>query len=467
MNVVLLNVVVLLVSTLAVYWRTLKYDLVSDDIPTQRRTTAAREVKPDKKFNFFEGLYWDLRGVYNVKRCHVLSLACHTATVVFIYLAFHNFWAALLFAFNPITLMVSTWLAGRAYGMVTLFALISWVIPSNAFLLYAASVYWNISALFYPLVFGYMGWKWSWMALLIIPATYWRFTAKEDHVSFLPNSKLMNESNLELRTLHPRKIVVWIKTYGYYFTNVLFCFRMGLFHKYLYTFGLSKKENAKWYSLKKKEFWIGVGALGITIAGIFFGNYYQSLGLMWFLVNVAMWGNLITFNQQIAERYLYLPAVGLMLTLASTFNPWVCSLFLVFYLTRLWWFMPSLTNEYWNVEYNLGEAKDLYYIWLSRGVHRYADGNVHDSIRNMLQSYKLRPEDFKTNLNLFYLGIVTNDLVLAKKHLEEASKCVVEGKEQELSSFITKGTDLVKRIEEGITKEGKCEVNLKEIQLLL
>ena len=459
-------IVLLVVATVLVYWRTLNYGMISDDIPARRRTLEIQETKFNKKFHFWEGLYWDLRGIHNLKRCHVISLAFHVTTVVLMYLAFKNPWAAFLFSFNPITLMVSTWISGRAYGLATLLSLASWVIPSNAVIFYAVAVYWNISALFYPLVFGYLGWRWSWLALLIIPATYWRFTAKEDHVSLKPDSKLMVESNAELRKLHWKKLVVFVKTYGYYFLNILFCFRLGLFHKFLYTFGINKEENDKYYSFNR-DFWVGFGTLVLTAFGIVFGNFYQSLGLTWFLVNVAMWGNLITFNQQIAERYLYLPAVGLMLAVAVTLTPLVLSLLLVYYLTRLWWFMPSLSSEYWSVEYNLTEAKDLYYIWLSRGVHRYGEGNIHDAIRNMMQAYILEPKAFKVNLNLFYLALAVNDMELAKKHLEETSNCIVEGKEQEIADFVARGKGLVKRIEEGIAKEGKCAVDLKELQLLL
>lgn len=449
----------IVVATYLFYWRTLKYGLVSDDLPAAERTKA---FKKDKKLTYWQSWYWDFRGINNVKRAHALSIGFHALTCVLMYFVFKNLWAVALFMVHPMTMMVSVWLSGRAYSMAAAMALASLLWPHGAVLLYGLSIYWSISALFYPLVFPFFGW--TWLPLIIIGGTIWRM--RRDHFVDVPGSKLNNESNAELRALKPRKALVFIKTYGYYFREGLFAYRLGLFHKFLYTFGLNAQENKKAYALDL-DFLAGLVALALTFLGIIYGSFYVQLGLVWFLVNLAMWCNAITLNQQIAERYVYMPLIGLLAALAYVLPQSVLMALFVYYATRGWWYMPSFMNEYWNVEYNSHEAKDLYYIWVSRGVHRFAEGNFHDAIRNMMQAYTMRPEDFKANMNLFYIALVLNDLNMSKKHLEIASKCVVDGKADEMNGFVTYGRGMIQKIEESLAKDGKCNVDFKDIRLLL
>jgi hypothetical protein len=453
----------LFLGTLLVYKRTFRYGLVSDDIPAFRKVEALNKQHP---LTWTQKLYWEFRGVSSMKRGHIFSVICHAITVVLIYWAFGNPLAAVLFAVNPITLMVSTWISGRSYGFATALALLSWILPAWTVVFYSIAIYWSISALSFALVMPYLGWQWAWLPGLFIVGTWLRFKRPQHFNVTDKESKISKESNAELRALRPRKLIVFTKTYGYYFFDTIFVYRMGLFHKFLYRFGLNQKEHKIVYSLNR-DFWVGVLALGITGLGILKGQFLTSVGFAWFFINVAMWGNIITFNQQITERYLYLPAVGLMLALASILPTNILLMFAAYYFARLWWFMPSLESEYWNVEYNVFEAKDLYYIWLSRGVHRYAEGRYQEALGNMMQAYGMQPDDFKVNYNIFWLGLLLGDTKLAAKHLEDAGKCKVDGKEEEQAAFCTKGAEMLKKVEEGIAKEGKCQIDTKDIQLIL
>ena len=122
--------------------------------------------------------------------------------------------------------------------------------------------------------------------------------------------------NSEMVAIKFEKIFPFLKTYGYYFRLCLFPYKLGLYHQFLYGQGTNQTDNKKAYYLDW-DFRFGVAVIVLTMVMCIFFWGPVAWGLLWFGVNIAMWNNFMTIQQQIAERYCYLPNVGLMFALAN------------------------------------------------------------------------------------------------------------------------------------------------------
>jgi len=119
--------------------------------------------------------------------------------------------------------------------------------------------------------------------------------------------------------------------------------------------------------------------LGIPI--IWFFDKTIGLGLIWWLVTIAVFSNAVTITMVIGERYMYLPNVGLMVALGAILNyihPLAWIFVFAFYLARLLTYMPMYRDmdsymfhhtfyepklgSTWNFRINLAvEDKDVIY----------------------------------------------------------------------------------------------------------
>ena len=263
-------------------------------------------------------------------------------------------------------------------------------------------------------------------------------------------------SNEEMATVHPRKLIIALKTYGYYFRLAVFPYRLGLYHKKLWALGVNKIFDKEYYRLDL-DFWIGLGILLGNIYGILFLNNPIGFGLLWFNLGIAMWCNLITIHQPIAERYIYLPAVGIMLAISyacSLIHPFAWLIPFTAYAVRFIYIAPSYISEFWNTHYNLIEQKDFWYIWLVRGVKRFKLNDDIGAYNDFAEAYRLCQHSFKVNFNLANMSILFKNLDQAQKHLDIAKKNIFDGEglKEEQYKLIQNVQDFINEIKDNIAK---------------
>ena len=448
------------------YYRTLRYGYVSDDIP------VAKKQEPKAKNKWWEAWYeLTSRRNFDNKRIHIIVSTLHLLTCLAIYHAFGanniSFVASLFFCVNPVNLYCSVWGAGKGYTIGTLMAIMMFIFPYFSPLFFYVGLTQSNNLLFAPLLFLLT--KNPYMAFVILMAI-----PRIKEIFSITHNKFTQETNKELLTVHHRKLIPYLKTFGYYFILCLVPHKIALYHDFLYNFGVDTEANKESYRIDK-HFWIGLGLFILCIASYFYPNYYIKFGLFWFLINISMWSNAITMQQQIAQRYCYIANVGLMLALSSFIlsfpHPIPIIIFfsiLVFYSTRLWWLTPSLYNEFWNVEYNIIEAKNLHYAWLAKGVHKFGDHNLPEAHLCLMRAKELRPKDFKTNFNLSQVLLLLGRVDEALKNFEYTMKeCTINGREDMIKEI----TEIVKPAYEEIAKQvkekGTAQIDMNKIKLIL
>lgn len=431
--------------------RTLNYGFVSDDTAPQKRKTSDTEYLDREKNkhtvnNIFHKWWLELMGevYFDNRRAHEMTLLLHIISCILIYFAFGanpiSYLASILWAVNPInTQGSSVWLSGKIYSLSTLLGLAMFVWTPAAPLFYYLTKFFSINAIFIPLAFiGTKYWFWSFFVLY--------------GLAFFGSTIKMKEkagTNNEMKAIKLIKIIPYLKTYAYYTILCLIPWRIALYHNFLWGVGVNKEYNKYAYKIDKITF-LGFILLTLNLTGIFFLDGYLRIALIWWLVNISMWCNFITYQQQVSERVTATPNIGLMYLLAFVIikSPLLIAIVITFYVTRLLFTLRMYQNEFWHTEYSIVEGYNCNYIWIARGVQKYHMGDFAGAYYDFLEAKHCTPWEFKANYNAGVMAVLLQNVPMAKQLLDEAEKCPYEGNEEEMIKRINNVRDLIKTAEE-------------------
>lgn len=404
-------------------------------------------VHKHKVKNIFHKLWLEFIGAvyWKKQRAHGMVIALHTATCLLIYALFGftsaAYLAAVLFAINPAnTQGGSIWLSGKIYNISTILALLMFMVPMIAVPLYLLTSFFSINALFAPVTFLMT----PYIMLAFLPLLGIKMYSK-----ILEVKKKVGTSS-EMRSISPRKFIPYVKSLGYYTTLCLFPWKLALYHTFLWGLGVNKEYNKRCYSLNK-SFYLGV-AVFITLVGsiIYWWGQPFTFGLLWYLVNISMWCNAITYQQQISERCVHTANVGLMYALACIIinYPVVIACFVTMYVVRLYKMMPMYTNEYWHTEYSMLESPDCNYIWIARGMKKYALKNHIGAMYDFLEAKRCAPWEYKANFNAANMAVLAQDFKMAENLLDDCEKCMYDGQEAMMLAQVNQARAWIKEVRE-------------------
>lgn len=457
------NSLYLSIGILILYWRTLKYGYVCDDLePSKRRKDdnnyftredmqhniqengriAAENNKnkdvpnyvpliftpiSHKVKNIFHKLWLEIIGdvYFSSKRAHLITLTLHVITCNLIYYAFGanylSLLAAWLFAINPINSQGgSIWLSGKNYNISSIMALLMWLLPAIAPIPYFIVKFFNINAIFSPLIFVQTPYYyWIFLPLFGVALHSWILKIKKDV-----------GTNSEMSGVKPIKIIPFFKSFAYYTLLCIVPFRLALYHHFIWGIGVNKHYNKIAYKISPM-FFTGLFLFsGMAYLVYYYWGFAPSIGIMWFMINIAMWCNVVTFQQQISERCVHTANIGLMYALAWFIIPFplLVMVFITFYLTRLWYAMPMYKNEYWHTEYSAIEDKDCNYVWISRGVKKYFTQDYVGAFFDFIEAKRCSPWEFKANLNAANMAIIMQNLPQAEALLNDCEHGLYDGK---------------------------------------
>jgi len=423
------NIITILAVNVLVYAKTLKLGYVSDDLPTFQNPPIMKN-KREKIFRWVLAQY---------KSCpkydHLLTLSIHALISAFIYLAFGSndisFIAALLFACNPANNQVSIWISGRGYALTALLLLVSMAIPYIAPGTLLMIGYFNIGYLA-PLVLAGSN---QYYLLVMLPIIWWIWRKKFKKDVLL---KLNVEAVVEDAKIHPKKLILAIKTMGFYMALSLIPFKLTFYHSFLQSCAGNDIMKKRAYSIKDKFFWIGLTTIGVFIYLCFQGWSITTYGMLWFFITIAPFSNFRRIQQETAERYLYIPNIGVMVALASLIvnYPIIFAIFITMYLSRMPNVMRMYVDDYWLVESSTFEDPGAWYAWHIRGFKRWDNQSYKEALTMWVMAKLLDPKEFKI---LFNIAIVLN---LLKKYQESAAFLkmaednIIEGQETQARQFI-------------------------------
>ena len=454
--IILYSLLIIIVNVIF-YYRTLKYNAICDDIPVFNQP-----VEIPKGWWMFFWYHLHGRKYVNVKFCHILVMCIHTLNCLLIYWVFgHNtisLLASLLFALNPVNNQGSMWVSGKGYAMNLTCALLMWGFPLASPIIYLYGTYFNgASLIFFPLVFLFTKhWYLAFLAVLGLWREYGRVFDKKN-----PQSKFNTESNAELLAMKPRKLILMMKSLGYYTINSIFAFRLGFYHKHLFLYGVNAEENKKAYKIDK-YFWAGVVMILITLFSL-----RWTFGLAWFCITIAMWTNVVSFNQTITLRYTYLPNAGLLLVIASLIIkfPLLAVMLLTYYATKLSLFVFFYKNEYWSIEHSCMEQPDFFYPWQNRAVHCFQNQNYHGALGNMIKANQLRPNDWKILYNLCQIYMMLGNINACKDFYAQAKKCNIDGREMAIKGLMERLGKWIEEIETQAKINNQVNIDLGKFDM--
>jgi len=396
------KLLIIVLLNLAFYLRILRFGYIGDDIESAKRNPENKEFWD--KTTFRQKLALRLRfSIFETtpEREHLLSLVLHTFCCSLIYLAFGannvSFVAALLFSFNPANIQGAVWLGARQYVFNACLVLIAWMFPMIMPVVYIYGLWMVVSILPAPLIFLFTG---HWNMVFLIPLGI--LLLKPFGIFANIKEKKTDCTSIMIK-FNFRKIVLAIKTFTYYFYYCLFPYRIGFYHSFLYTFGITKKDSD--LTLKfDKWFWLGI----VTITGIvtlLITNFSGlQFGLFWFCIFIAMWCQFpIQVGQNIADRYVYLANIGLMLAASTLLFSIpnndirlvaITGLFL-YYAFRMWFAMRMFKNDESLFHYNLMDINmpEQFAVHNMLGEMYLMQGKPYKAVYAWQEGLRYKPDD--------------------------------------------------------------------------
>lgn len=428
------KICIILLVNILFFAKTITYKYCSDDIPSSQR----QETHPQWK-RWLLVLEGHLKS--NTQMDHFITTVLHALVCVFIYLAFRKFpvvqadniafLASFLFSFNPINNQGSVWISGRGYVLSALGMTMALTFPAMGIIFILLATYSNAGFLA-PIVL--LGSPYPWLFLMAIPCwAWWGKNFKKNVVN-----KMAQEMYTDDKRIHPSKLILAIKTFGFYLTHSLFPVKTTFYHSYMQSMAGSGKKRA--YNINDRFFWIGVAAaLSILAYWIMVPWNMVSFGLLWFCVCIAPFSNLMRMSQEIAERYVYLPNVGLMIVLASVLinYPLLAAAWVSMYATKLWFWMDAYSDDYYLVEHSCMHSPDAWFAWHIKAMRRWDQKSYQEAVIFWTMARMISPNEFKILFNIATALKLSNHVKEANDFLKLAESNIPSGQEQLANKLIT------------------------------
>ena len=314
------------VVNLALYLKTLRYKFVSDDYsvfnnpPKYKNRWHKRWLQitgqgkwAARSINFYkENGKWKVAVINTGEQEHLIALLVHIAICISIYFGFGpsqvSFVAALFYSVNPVNNQATIWPAGRSYAFSILFLLLAMIIPyAGPVFLYCAA--WYTAGFLPPLAL--IGSK-IWWLIGFMPII-WFLHSKKWTTAI--KSKRQAETFTEDRVVHPRKLILFTKTLGFYFLLCLIPFRITFYHNFLQSAAGSMKHKCYTFC---RYFWVGFAFIcGMIAYSVLVPWNTLSWALYAFFITILPFCNFVRSTQEIAERFTALPNIFLMYALAQ------------------------------------------------------------------------------------------------------------------------------------------------------
>jgi len=444
-----------------VFWRTLRFGYCMDEFAIAKSSLKLPKPKNkwDRFWKAFYGLYYD-----TPKLAHKISFVMHLINSLLVYYAFGanqiSFFAALLFSIHPAGCQGSIWLSGKYYSASTLILLLmysfKWFVP----VFYALQfMFGGFNGILGPAVFLITPF-WFWVFL--IPSMMWLFRKR-----FMP--AVENKYNMapkKTRSISPWRIMLYFKSLGYYTALGLFPLRLGVYHEYLYTYGLSEKETKHWHKL---DIYAIFGLLVFSLIAwcvIFFRTSPVTIGLFWYLAMISQWCNCpITMQQAIAERFIYLALVGLMVAVVNAIyligDPVIQAALLgaIFmgYLVRMLCHIESYSNIYSQIDYNILNFPQSHAAWTWKGSEEKARGCPFTALEAWFEGWKLRKTDFRLCNNIAVLLTDQWQFEQALDFLKIASENIPPDQQEEGQAYLMNAMNRIKEMKRRLDLEQRKE----------
>lgn len=438
----------IIVVNLLLYFKTLRFKLVSDDFTVFKNPPVfknpwhkawLRFIGAAKLQNNSHHLLRHNKKTYfaitkSDEMEHLIALLIHIAICISIYFAFGanyiSFVASLFYSTNPANNQGTIWPGGRGYALPALSLMLAMAIPwVSPILLWFCSWF----------TIGFLA------PLALIGSTKWYILASMPIIWFLHYKKYTKAITLKHsveafdadRKWHWRKIVIFFKTYGFYLIFCLIPFRITFYHNFLQSMAGNEIMKKRAESMDR-YFWTGIlSFIGIITYAIISWNPL-SWALVAFTITIAPFCNVIRANQEIAERFVTVPNLFLMYALAllvSAYPPLITA-FLVFYFTRTFYTLIIYKDEYFITEAAVIEDPHAWWAWHCRAMKRWDTQSYKEALILWVMAKLISPKEFKILMNIATCLRMLGNHEEADHHLKLAEENIVKGQEKQAMEYI-------------------------------
>ena len=426
------------------YAKSLNYNYVIDDyvrregylwiVPTQGQDPKFYDTKPTWYYRAF-------------------MIGMHIVNSFLVYTLF-GWQGALLFAVHPLSVWGVVWVTGNYYATTAYFVLISYFfittlphiigIPVGLIFFFAA-LHSTADALTFPFFFLLTG---NWLGCLtFIPLAIFfnqkRWKTGIKHRTFIVKGKRVESLKWEWR-----RPIFMTKVMGRYIDTFLFPMKTYYFGSWGERIREDKKE-WDFYHSANREFWV---ALVLCCSVFAIGLSTNPTATLWFFVLMGIHSQFTILGQPFAQRYLYLPQIGLCVVVGSLLPTYAVFALAGFYACRTMATIPNwkcqedlLTNEFkMNPERGSAFSAISQYYISRKKLATYPPWQVNQVAAYMRRAISLNPESWVIHMNftayLVMIGkideaIAANErtIELMKKYCTDRERPNIEGSIKQLA----------------------------------
>lgn len=384
------------------YIRTLNYRYVIDDIV--KRNGYLYEVPdcppPVDFFNTKPSWYY-----------RIFMISMHVVNVAIIYMLW-GWGPALIFAVHPQAVWGVAWVTGNYYATAAYFTLIAYFLAHQfpnilgvivALPIFAAALNSTVCPINFPFLATVILWPWGiaffWPLIAFLTGKRFK-TGIKIRYSYKENKKQVDER------FTIKRLILMTKVIARYTYDSIAPIRLGFFGPMGQHILDDKDIYNKYHSLDK-DFWLSFLIIGsVFILGIFV-NWEA---ILWFFMLIAIHSQFNITGQFYAQRYLYLPIIGLCVIAGQLLQPYPILLTIVvtYLVIRTNEFIPAwkhINDLYLNDIKNYSDSPQVY--------NNYAQwlmstGNLKNHQVNELAMSLFKAEEIATNKKIKDFAIPMN-----------------------------------------------------------
>ena len=281
------------------------------DDPTILIQVKAHKATGKFKFTYIRKFFYGAGLFKNPSLDHCFSIIIHITNTMLIYKATSSLLVACLWLLNPVNNQLSLWLNGRRYSIGILCTLLVFNFPVFFVPVYAFIAWFHVYAIALPfIIIATYPEYWA-----IIPSgitLYFVFGFKNNKAMFKAREKDMAKSN-EFLKIKPQKLILYVKSLGWYFGHTLFPSKPMMYQDFLFYFGKYEVATQQGYKLNR-DFWKGFLVVAFLVYEI---GFQHNIWAVWWLVFISQYSNLVTVVMSATDRYCSLAGIGLMAILGK------------------------------------------------------------------------------------------------------------------------------------------------------
>lgn len=236
----------------------------------------------------------------------------------------------------------------------------------------------------------------------------------------------------EDKKIHPKKLILFFKTLGYYISLCVFPFRTTFYHAMLQSAAGNDMMKKKAYFIDR-YFAVGLSTFLLFSYYILTHNNMISFAMAWTIITIAPFCNMFRLSQEIAERYVYMPSVGILYIIASILAPYpvLFIALLMIHATKLWFYMDAYQDDYFLTETACINSRDAWFSWHVRAMKRWDHKAYKEAVILWVMAKMISPTEFKVLFNLASALCLMNNKKEADEHMKIAMDNVPKGQEKQ------------------------------------